>query len=167
MSSYFRSPSATQVLPAPTWKSADLSTTTTSCSSGSSRRSVFAAARPPNPPPRMTVIVAAMGSGSDAFDDDDRRLRALLPDLPERSVFRRLEPRLGQGRTLELQDHDPLGRPLALGDLGRAAANEIAPAVRGDGGRHTAPVLLVAGWIEHFHVRNHVTRHADPPRLGS
>src|SRR5262252_5074307 len=122
MCSYLRSPSATQVLPAPTWKSADLSTTTTSCSGGSSRRSVFAAARPPNPPPRITVVVAAMGSGNDAFDDDHLRLRAPLADLPQRPVFRRLEPRLGPGCTLELQDHDPLGRPLALGNLGRAAA---------------------------------------------
>ena len=59
----------------------------------------------------------------------------------------------------ELEHDEPAGRAITLQHLGRAAADDVAPAVLLDAGRRERAVLVVAVGIGHVDVDEHVRSH--------
>src|SRR5262249_35829080 len=136
--------------------------------------SVFAAARPPNPPPRMMVVVAAIGQGTNpstttTFDFAHRWRICRSGRYSGDSSHALARAALSNARiTTRLGIHSPSATSVAPPRARAAArAHGAPPAVRGGGGRHPSSVPLVPRRMDPFAVRNHLTRHADPPRLGS
>ena len=113
------------------------------------------------------IEAAASARGAVAFEMDHVAGRRTLADGARLHISRRVVPRCGPRRAVELQQHQPPRRPPAGDDLVVAASHEEAPVEGLNRARRQRPVAGISLRIGHGHIGDHITWHGNGPQNGS